>query len=173
MDYHGRIMNIECVVPDAIPSDPSVSFKYGHRDARHAAAEIALEADQNIANLAYQLGSEKTFVDQLQRALNRWLPMVDESALGKEMADVAAADAYLLCGLMDFSGREFGREIVAAKDAQIARLREALDDCLPALEIGLNAAQVISVFGDDRGATIRDALTRARAALAPVAGVEP
>lgn len=51
---------------------------------------------------------------------------------------------------------------------EIARLREALECCIPALEIGIDAAQVISVLGDDRGATIRGALAQARAELAPV-----
>ena len=59
----------------------------------------------------------------------------------------------------------------AAKVAEIARLREALIDCIPALEIGLEAAGVIGTLGDGRPTTIRDALKQARAALAPAAEV--
>ena len=46
MDYHGRIMNLRSN-PDAV----SDTYMTGHRDARHAAAEIATEADRTIAAL--------------------------------------------------------------------------------------------------------------------------
>ena len=59
-------------------------------------------------------------------------------------------------------------EAIRQQARDIDALRYALDECVPALQIGLDAAQVISVFGDDRGATIRCALTEARAALAKV-----
>lgn len=53
MDYHGRIMNIEVDVASMAaagkPRSLRVAFKAGHRDARHAAAEIANEADATIA----------------------------------------------------------------------------------------------------------------------------
>ena len=62
-------------------------------------------------------------------------------------------------------------EIIGEQATQVARLREALECCIPALEIGRDAAHVISVFGDDRGATISDALAKVRAALAQVAEV--
>jgi hypothetical protein len=35
----GAIMNLRCSVPDEEPSDP---YRSGHRDARHAAAELVL-----------------------------------------------------------------------------------------------------------------------------------
>lgn len=45
-DLHGQIMNIPCVEPDHF-GDASVRMAYrvGHRDARHAAAELALGAE--------------------------------------------------------------------------------------------------------------------------------
>lgn len=63
--YHGRIMNIAAKdFPTAdfkkayeyypeVTNAPEVklAYKYGHRDARHAAAEIANEADTRIAEL--------------------------------------------------------------------------------------------------------------------------
>jgi len=63
MDYHGRIMNIQCVVPTSViwPT----SYKFGHRDARHAAAEIACEAQAEIA--------------RLREALEKLCEMADES----------------------------------------------------------------------------------------------
>jgi hypothetical protein len=45
VNYHGRIMNISTfLVPDE-------GYRIGHRDARHAAAEIANEADAEIERL--------------------------------------------------------------------------------------------------------------------------
>lgn len=54
MDCHGRIMNIECNTTQIVRlkiSRTEIAYKYGHRDARHAAAEIALEAQAEIARL--------------------------------------------------------------------------------------------------------------------------
>lgn len=45
-DFHGRMMNIQ-----APHYADSYERKVGHRDARHAAAEIALEADAEIERL--------------------------------------------------------------------------------------------------------------------------
>lgn len=49
MNYHGRIMNIPAS-HGQIGSDADF-YRFGHRDARHAAAEIANEADAVIAEL--------------------------------------------------------------------------------------------------------------------------
>jgi len=69
MDYHGRIMNIECLPPARMnqhPVDPECSaYRIGHRDARHAAAEIACEAQAEIA--------------RLREALEKLCEMADES----------------------------------------------------------------------------------------------
>ena len=43
---------------------------------------------------------------------------------------------------------------------------EALTECICGLEVGLDAAQIVSTLGDGRCAAIRSALTQARAALA-------
>jgi len=169
-DFHGRVMNIQCNMSASIcrpAEDTALAYKYGHRDACHAAEEIANEADAAIAakdseieNLRYELASEKTYVQQVQAALNRWLPMVDEDSLGKDAADVAANDAYFLCGLVDFSGREFGKEIVQRKDAEIARLREALTDMLSGW------AYIRQTHGDLYGVGWDRAENKASAALA-------
>lgn len=43
MNLHGQIMNL---TPTRLgPSDAPLAYKYGHRDARHAAAELAMKAD--------------------------------------------------------------------------------------------------------------------------------
>jgi len=56
MNFHGRIMNIQVTSVEApmTPEQRSV-YKRGHRDARHAAAEIANEADEQIQELAESL----------------------------------------------------------------------------------------------------------------------
>jgi len=54
MDYHGRIMNIGINPSSAgqcSQCQPMAAYTFGHRDARHAAAEIALEAQAEIARL--------------------------------------------------------------------------------------------------------------------------
>jgi len=49
MDLHGQIMNLACV-PANMDAEPNqrLAYKVGHRDARHAAAELALKADACI-----------------------------------------------------------------------------------------------------------------------------
>lgn len=40
MDLHGQIMNLHCGA-DLYEGDARMAYKEGHRDARHAAAEMA------------------------------------------------------------------------------------------------------------------------------------
>lgn len=47
MSYHQRMMNIPCPTG----RDTAFDYVYGHRDARHAAAEIANEADAEVERL--------------------------------------------------------------------------------------------------------------------------
>lgn len=46
MNLHGQIMNLACV-PTNMDAEPHqrLAYKVGHRDARHAAADMALAAD--------------------------------------------------------------------------------------------------------------------------------
>lgn len=57
-NYHGRIINIPCDPDTKAPEHRQVdcetihrAYKFGHRGARHAACEIAAEADAEIARL--------------------------------------------------------------------------------------------------------------------------
>jgi galactose-1-phosphate uridylyltransferase len=52
MNLHGQIMNLP-VVPKNMDAEPNqrLAYKLGHRDARHAAAELALTADDQIRKL--------------------------------------------------------------------------------------------------------------------------
>lgn len=60
---HAKIMNIQCIDPGWCRSDEATAYRLGHRDARHAAAELAamntdrieaLEADRDAWRNAYQ-----------------------------------------------------------------------------------------------------------------------
>ena len=88
--------------------------------------------------------------------------------LRAEVAGYAEANRHLID--MHDAVIDDARKYSAAQ-AEIARLREALTECIPALEVGLDAAGVIGTLGDGRPTTIRDALKQARAALAPAAEV--
>ncbi len=61
VDYHNRIMNIQSDVEDQ-DYESRIIYKTGYRDARHAAAEIALEAERVIEEL-------KEIIDLLQESL--------------------------------------------------------------------------------------------------------
>lgn len=123
MDYHGRIMNIEVDVASMAaagkPRSLRFAFKAGHRDARHAAAEIANEAQREIDDTAKKLAVAKEIITAL-------------------------------------------REVCATHDAEIARLRDALQTVVDAAD----TAPPIKVI-----AYISLAVEKARAALAQVAEV--
>lgn len=58
MNLHNQIMNIqidEKTVWHKYGTDGSYAYKEGHRDARHAAAELSLKADARIDELEYSL----------------------------------------------------------------------------------------------------------------------
>lgn len=74
MNYHGRMINIsEARAPLSTEPQKLTWFKQGHRCARHAAAEIANEADREIA--------------ELNVALSRW------RAVAIDLAECHAANA--------------------------------------------------------------------------------
>jgi hypothetical protein len=50
MNLHGQIMNLSCDTP-RFGRTTTKHYKEGHRDARHAAAELALAADAEIERL--------------------------------------------------------------------------------------------------------------------------
>jgi hypothetical protein len=59
-NYHGRMVNIQAKhypidSPEWLDPAEEHGYRIGHRDARHAAAEIANEADTRIEELESQL----------------------------------------------------------------------------------------------------------------------
>ena len=58
MDLHSDIMNIRVDEQDLrenLPGPSFAAYKVGHRDARHAAAELSLKADARIEDLEQAL----------------------------------------------------------------------------------------------------------------------
>lgn len=53
MDLHSEIMNIPVKLPELgfEGIGPPLAYKIGHRDARHAAAELSLKAEARIEKL--------------------------------------------------------------------------------------------------------------------------
>ena len=68
-NFHARMMNIRADRPSETECGKSIdrAYKIGHRDARHAAAEIAIEADEALRRLhsvnADLLEALRNFVD--------------------------------------------------------------------------------------------------------------
>ena len=65
MTMHGQMMNLRCDVDANFPNPSFVeerAYKFGHRDARHAAAELALKADACIEAL-------RAIVEEQQRTM--------------------------------------------------------------------------------------------------------
>ena len=85
MNLHGRIMNLFCEYGHY--GDPSVQtgYKFGHRDARHAAAELALEADATIDRLrvllAHAVAEADGWHDECQGG-----PIEDDPLMGEARA---------------------------------------------------------------------------------------
>ena len=90
MDLHGQIMNIQCQKLPAFPfaggaagPEQLKAYKEGHRDARHAAAELALQAEatrdellsllrkarDEFKGLPHSLGYEFTHLREIEAAL--------------------------------------------------------------------------------------------------------
>lgn len=84
-DYHSRMMNIQLnnESKDAeIQKDRGyeMMYKIGHRDARHVAAKIAIEADQEIAALKAAITAEREETKQLLGAVEQYLASPNSKA---------------------------------------------------------------------------------------------
>jgi hypothetical protein len=82
---HGKIMNIVCDVDGVVANDARLSFKLGHKQARHAAAELAAEHEAGVAQL----------VEALEK-LKKYFPTDDDMHLaGWDQVDIdEACNAY-------------------------------------------------------------------------------
>lgn len=75
MSLHGDIMNI----PHAFDTYPwgrmeKVSYVTSHRDARHAAAELAIKADAEIDRLKEENAKLRVRLDECNRRINEMTP---------------------------------------------------------------------------------------------------
>ncbi len=99
MDYHGRMMNIpydrlqETFDKNDLTLTARRPYKFGHRDARHAAAEIATEADREIDRLRTENEQLRTDLEEAINAINHSPESGDEITLkpcpfcGSDVAD--------------------------------------------------------------------------------------
>lgn len=83
-DFHGRIMNIR----DGADGAASIEYKRGHRDARHAAAEIANEADNRIVELEAQIAARDASIAEVED-YRLALRLMIRTAINAEAAEAA------------------------------------------------------------------------------------
>lgn len=78
-NLHGQIMNLTVDNPqhDVMTDREKTAYKLGHRDSRHAAAELALETDQQR--------------EELRGALEQMIPLAELSQ-GLDVADWEAIE---------------------------------------------------------------------------------
>ncbi|ATN92923.1 hypothetical protein QGX11_gp160 [Pseudomonas phage PPSC2] len=71
MSLHNEIMNLECCVPTEC-NDTKMPYKIGHRDARHAAAELSLKYEALIERLldALERRHADDYVDSIREEFN-------------------------------------------------------------------------------------------------------
>lgn len=76
--YYAQIINLPASVPDglrddsgSVLTDVAMAYKYGHRDARHAAAELAIQADQRIEELEAKVIKLQEICDSRFDEINR------------------------------------------------------------------------------------------------------
>ena len=68
MSLHDKIMSLQANCDPSDWASTREAYSYGHIDARHAAAELASEADALIAELAILLGKIQAADDQCRPA---------------------------------------------------------------------------------------------------------
>lgn len=146
MDYHGRIMNIRRDGMGLEPGEYTAGYQLGHKEARYAAAEIAAEADAEIARLRAERDA----------ALSDGAKLAVEGAKIVERTD----DILRQRGLaLDRIGKLEAE--LAAERAAVARLEAGRDDARSAVDrIGDWAA----AYPEDVFAPLSDDEVRAVAA---------
>ena len=101
-DLHGRIMNIlveskrlGCCIDDVmfankpdIESMITFAYKIGHRDARHAAAEMSISVQAQRDELLAALKTYGTHLPNCAYAVNH--PLIDKCTCGYEAASAEA-----------------------------------------------------------------------------------
>lgn len=93
MSYHDRIMSIPTDAEMPSTRIAQSHWKKGHGNARHAAAEIALEADEEIVKLQQWQESHRKIYDHWQ---DRFSVLWDKHNSAENNAEVATATREFL-----------------------------------------------------------------------------
>lgn len=102
MNYHNRMMNIQDRVSAGMsPGENRVAYKVGHKDARHAAADIANEADAEIRRLRDVLQNiDSNELAELRRKARCWDDLQQARKVTTEEPD-ASVEGYREAGGVD------------------------------------------------------------------------
>jgi uncharacterized coiled-coil DUF342 family protein len=142
-DYHGRVMHIPTPANEA----RNAEYKIGHRDARHAAAGIANEADAEIARLTAERDELRASEQAAWDMIEGWNDLEQQRDEFRNSMNFYAAET---------------ERLTAERDAEReARMR--LDAALLDAEVAINALDV-TTFGSCRWgevANIASAIHRA------------
>lgn len=87
MNYHQRMMNIP--LGDLIAD--SGQYRNGHRDARHAAAEIANEADAEVERLREVMAGVRARLNPDYKPWAEWIARIDTALAGSTASTVTGA----------------------------------------------------------------------------------
>jgi len=66
MSLHDKILNIPCEVDKAKKTINRIEYQKGHRDARHSAAELVIEYDEEMERLKRQLSYAHDTIEKLK-----------------------------------------------------------------------------------------------------------
>ena len=66
-DLHAKIMNLECNEPDLNRTSVAPAYRLGHRDARHAAAELVAAHQDRIEALEAALAKADELADVIDK----------------------------------------------------------------------------------------------------------
>lgn len=151
IELHAKIMNIQACDP-GLEADPQIAYKMGHRDARHAAAELAIEA-----GAAMRSGGAMTTIDSVMTAV--WALVRSGPNFDGRDSDVRSAVAAAIA-----EQALVWRDEVAALRADAARLDwlQSVSRCDPKMDgqhvwwpLSWNTCQAC------KGNTIRDGIDAA------------
>ena len=153
-DYHGRIMNIQIAVGEQVSainqamernklSDKIIyAYKLGHRDARHHAAEIANDADAEIARLKEDRDlwkeSERKANDYSKELLAEIASLKDQAEEQQHVIDHLGFDIDHLKDEIHECKLENSRLIVALGNIEAEIERKVIDAYISGYECGHN-----------------------------------
>lgn len=79
MNLHSKIMNILAFPDKAGTTEPRLAYLHGHRDARHAAAEIASQADELLAEISNAVDDARSAAADSALQVNKLLSDISKA----------------------------------------------------------------------------------------------